>query len=138
MPHSLVKSSSVSEDHAASSSGSKSKPPRIHQEIVTFLLLVAGGLLPDDTHQQYEGPRHFLWFQIMFSQPCWLHIFWMLKAIRPCSLHNLRISFVDYLCMLYFTFITSKLEYISIVWNSLASADINMLECTQEKFASSP
>jgi hypothetical protein len=33
-----------------------------------------------------------------------------------------------------FTLVTFKLEYESIVWNSITSTDTNKLECIQHKF----
>jgi hypothetical protein len=37
--------------------------------------------------------------------------------------------------MLYFTLVTSKLEYASVVWNSIMTTDANKLERIQQKFA---
>jgi hypothetical protein len=37
--------------------------------------------------------------------------------------------------MLYFTIVRSKLEYASVVWDSLTTTDANKLESTQQKFA---
>jgi hypothetical protein len=47
-----------------------------------------------------------------------------------------RFSFQDCLYMPCFTLVTSKLEYTTVVWNSVTSADANKLERIQQKFAS--
>jgi hypothetical protein len=39
--------------------------------------------------------------------------------------------------MLHFTLVRSRLEYASVVWNSITSTDANKLECIQQNFASS-
>jgi hypothetical protein len=37
--------------------------------------------------------------------------------------------------MLYFTLVTSQLEYASVVWKSITTTDVNRLERIQQKFA---
>jgi hypothetical protein len=39
-------------------------------------------------------------------------------------------------CILHFALVISKLEYASLVWNSIASTDSNILERIQQKFVS--
>jgi hypothetical protein len=57
----------------------------------------------------------------------------LLSLIRSITL---RFSSLDYLYMLYFMLIRSKLECASVVRNSMTSTDANKLERTQQKFAS--
>jgi cell division protein FtsW (lipid II flippase) len=47
-----------------------------------------------------------------------------------------RFSSLDCLYLLYFTSLKSKLEYASVVWNSITSTDANKLERIKQKFAS--
>jgi hypothetical protein len=62
---------------------------------------------------------------------------WCFKLLGLVRSVTLSISsFECTLCMLYFTLFKSKLEYASIVWNSITSTDANGLKRTQQKFAS--
>ncbi|PNF27531.1 hypothetical protein B7P43_G02896 [Cryptotermes secundus] len=47
-----------------------------------------------------------------------------------------RFSSLECLYVLYFTLVRCKLEYASVVWNSITSTDANKLERIQQKFAS--
>jgi hypothetical protein len=58
----------------------------------------------------------------------------MYKVLRPYSLHNFTSLHCFY--MLYFTFVRSRLENISVVWHSVTSADASKFQRIQQKFAS--
>jgi hypothetical protein len=47
-----------------------------------------------------------------------------------------RFFSLDCLYAFYFTLVRFKLEYVSVVWNSIPSTDAKTLECIQQKFAS--
>ncbi|PNF38213.1 hypothetical protein B7P43_G13470 [Cryptotermes secundus] len=47
-----------------------------------------------------------------------------------------RFSSLECLYVRYFTLVRPKLEYASVVWNSITSTDANKLERIQQKFAS--
>jgi hypothetical protein len=47
-----------------------------------------------------------------------------------------RFSSLECLYILYFALVRSKLEYVSVVWDSITSTDVNKLELIQQKFAS--
>jgi hypothetical protein len=49
---------------------------------------------------------------------------------------TIRASSLDCLRMLYFTLVRSKLEYASVVRNSITSTDANKLQSIQQKFVS--
>jgi hypothetical protein len=47
-----------------------------------------------------------------------------------------RFSSLDCLCMLYFTLVRSKMEYVSVFWSYITYSDAIKLERIQQKFAS--
>ncbi|PNF39610.1 hypothetical protein B7P43_G10540 [Cryptotermes secundus] len=59
-----------------------------------------------------------------------------LKLLGLIRSNTYRFSSLESLYVLYFTLIRSKLEYASVVWNSITSTDANKLERIQQKFAS--
>jgi hypothetical protein len=60
------------------------------------------------------------------------HALKLLGLIRKI---NFSFSTIDSLCMLYFALVRAKLEYDSVVWNSVTNTDSNELERIQRKFA---
>jgi hypothetical protein len=55
----------------------------------------------------------------------------MLGIIRSVTVNY---STVGCLSILYFTIVRSKVEYASVVWNSITSTDVNKFERIQQKF----
>jgi hypothetical protein len=93
------------------------------------------------------GFRH--WFSKVPGNPtvirdycCYYYVLLLLllllyKAFRLYSLHNLQIFLPGvFVYILYFTLARSKMEYVSVVWNSVTSTDSTKLERIQQKFAS--
>ncbi|PNF36234.1 hypothetical protein B7P43_G08692, partial [Cryptotermes secundus] len=48
--------------------------------------------------------------------------------------YKLFYSTLGCIFILYFTLVRSKVEYTSVVWNSIISTDANKLECNQQKY----
>jgi hypothetical protein len=77
----------------------------------------------------------------LFRAHCWVTCSWW-EPILFTYVTNERLvftitftfSFLDSLYMLCFTLVRSKLEYISVVWNSVMTTDANKLEHIQQKF----
>jgi hypothetical protein len=63
----------------------------------------------------------------MFSQS--------LKMLRLIRVLAYSFSAIDSLLLLYFTLVKSKIEYVWLVWNNIATTDANKLERVQQKFA---
>jgi hypothetical protein len=129
---------------------------------LTLILWVAVALLtPRDLNianicvVSYTRERNFLCYEYQFwhatikhtssikglcvffhPQSCWLGIFRTHKAVRAYSLHNLQIFVPGVYYVLYFTLVRSKLEYASVVRNSITSTDANKLDRIQQKFSS--
>jgi hypothetical protein len=58
------------------------------------------------------------------------------KAFGLYSLYNLSFSSLECFYVLYFTLVRPRLEYASVVWNSITSTDANKFELIQQKFTS--
>jgi hypothetical protein len=59
-----------------------------------------------------------------------IHILSLIRSV------TFRLSSLDWLYVLYFTLVRSKLEYASVVRNSITSTDATKLDHMQQKFAS--
>jgi hypothetical protein len=75
--------------------------------------------------------QHYIFRNIVdfkFSE-C-IKLFGLIRSI------TFRFSFLDCLYMLYFTLVISKLEYASVVWNSITSTNASKFERMRQKFTS--
>jgi hypothetical protein len=63
--------------------------------------------------------------------------FWdCIKILGPIHSITYSVSSLECLYVLYLTLARPRLEYASVVWNSITSTDANKLERIQQKFTS--